>query len=141
MRPTILCLLLLFVCSVACKGKKSKESTTSQKEIGRFEQVAKNVKSNAINGPQMHGLQLHITTMELANNRMPSKEEILAYVKKEDPKLSKLLEEGVIVLTGATTREGVWAYEKDAPTNGGWVITGSGESKMTAEELKQRLGN
>ena len=38
--------------------------------------------------------------------------------------------------------EGLWAYEKDAPTKGGWVLTQVGESRVSAAEFAnlQRAG-
>lgn len=72
---------------------------------------------------------------------MPSKEQIMAAMKQEDPKGFQLIQDGQIILTGAKTREGVWAFEKDAPTKGGWVVTSSGPEKMSAQQLQQLLQN
>jgi hypothetical protein len=130
MRIATICLALAVICSVGCKPSK---------ESGLVEKVHAKVKET-VNAIEMHDLHLFITDMEIAQGKMPSKDEVRAYAKKENPKLSKLLEDGTIVLTGTRTRESVWAYEKDAPTNGGWVITNVGESKMTAEELQKALG-
>jgi hypothetical protein len=140
MRTATLCLVMLLACMVGCKGRKPKESTpSSPQKLDAMDRIIKNTKSN-LNAIQVHDLQLFIAQMEIGEGRMPSKDEILDYAKKENPKLYKLLDEGAFVLTGSKIRESVWAYEKDAPTDGGWVLTNVGEFKMTAEELKQKLG-
>ena len=102
-------------------------------------QVTNKVKET-VTMTEMHDLHLMMSLDEVNNNRMPTAKEVRDYAKKENPKLSKLLEDGVIVLTDTKKRDSVWAYEKDAPTKGGWVVAGSGESKMTAEEVQKALG-
>jgi hypothetical protein len=87
----------------------------------------------------MRDLYLYMYQEEVAG-QMPSKEVVFAYAKKENPRLWQLLDSGAIVLTGAKTRDGVWAYEKDAPTKGGWVIIAIGQSKMSPEEVQKLLG-
>jgi hypothetical protein len=87
---------------------------------------------------EMHDLHLYMEG-EASFGQIPSRESVLEYARKNNDKLYKLLENGAIVLTGAKTREEVWAYEKDAPTKGGWVVTGSGQSKMTADQLNKLL--
>lgn len=130
MRIATTCLICAILAVIGCKPSK---------EPGLIEKVTNKVKET-VNAIEMHDLYLFIYQIEAIDNRMPSKDEIRQYAKKENPKLSKLLEDGVIVLTGSKTRDSVWAYEKDAPTRGGWVVTGSGETKMTADELKKALG-
>ena len=125
---------LLLVCQLLCTGCTGKQSS------GLVEKVHAKV-NETVSALEMKDLHLFITEKELAFNQMPDQKAIMDYAKKENPKLHKLLDSGAIVLTGITQREGVWAYEKDAPSKGGWVITHTGESKMTADELKQRLGN
>jgi hypothetical protein len=76
-----------------------------------------------------------------ATGRVPGKDVILEDVKKADPKLGKRIDDGDIVLTGVTDREGLWAYAHDVPTIGGWVLTPSGPERITAEEFKKRMGS
>lgn len=126
----MICLVLGILSLAGCKPSK---------EPGVVEKVHSKIKES-IDAQELHGLQQFIAYHEVEFSRMPTKNEIVAFAKKENPRLSKLLQDGTIVLTGTKTRDSVWAYEKDAPTKGGWVVTGSGESKMTAEELKKLLG-
>jgi hypothetical protein len=88
---------------------------------------------------EMHELHLFIENYSAASGSMPSKETILEVVKKESPKLYQMLQDGSIVLTGLQKREGVWAYQKDAPTQGGWILTQNGEERLDAAEVKKRL--
>ena len=74
------------------------------------------------------------------NNRAPTVEEITAAAKKDLPKIAGFIEEGVIILTGEKTVQGVWAYTKGIEKIGGVVLTGQGSKKVTAEEAKQLLG-
>jgi hypothetical protein len=88
---------------------------------------------------EMHELHLFIENYSAASGSMPTKEIILEVVKKESPKLYQMLQDGSIVLTGLQKREGVWAYQKDAPTQGGWILTQNGEERLDAAEVKKRL--
>ena len=46
---------------------------------------------------------------------------------------------GDIILTGATKRESVWAFERKAPTKGGWITTQNGPEEVTAAEFARRI--
>jgi hypothetical protein len=62
-----------------------------------------------------------------------------ALVAAESP-AAKLVKNGSIILTGATQREGVWAFEARAATDGGLVASQNGVERLTAAQLKARLG-
>lgn len=51
----------------------------------------------------------------------------------------RLVERKALVLTGATDRESVWAYEAAAPARGGLVAGPNGVETLTAAELARRL--
>jgi hypothetical protein len=133
-------LVTAFLTSVLCSGCKrptfppTSEKKEDQSLAGR---IAGKVRQT-VTAIEMHDLHLFIETQAI--DGMPDAATIRDYAKKENPKLSKLLEDGTIVLTGIKHRQGVWAYEKDAPTKGGWVVTDKGEQQMTAEELNRALG-
>jgi hypothetical protein len=88
----------------------------------------------------LRNLQLFIYTVSLANGRMPTPEEITDAVQKAAPQTHKLLQDGAIVLTGARSRQSIWAYT--AEPQGGeqyLVVTSSGIERMTKETLRERL--
>jgi hypothetical protein len=103
-------------------------------------QAVRGAVQRAVTLHEMNNLRVFIDTASGASGRMPSREEIFASVKQGDPKLAHFLQEGAIILTGATTREGVWAYEKDAPVRGGLAVTATGVERLSPDELRQRMG-
>jgi len=84
-------------------------------------------------------IRIFIDNASLASGRMPSTQMTYAALKQESPSIATLIDEGVLTLNNATTREQVWAYETDALKQGGQVLTGSGVERMDAETLAQRL--
>ncbi len=84
-------------------------------------------------------IRIFIDNASLASGRMPSTQDTYAALKQEAPNIATLIDEGVLTLNNATTREQVWAYETDALKQGGQVLTGSGVERMDAETLAQRL--
>ncbi len=89
----------------------------------------------------MDQIRLFIDTASLDSGQMPTAQQTAAALQKAAPKIFALVQEGVIVLTGARTREGVWAYTQQPQTTGGehLVLTSSGIERMTAAALQQRL--
>lgn len=89
-------------------------------------------------------MKLFIFAYELENNRMPTKEEIVADLKNypDASEILKKITDGVIILTGTKDKNALWAYEVDADKAGGIVCVGpSGAIKRaTAAEVKQYLG-
>ncbi len=75
-----------------------------------------------------------------ASGKMPPPQLVYAALVEAKSPAADLVKGNYIILTGATTRESVWAYEKDAPTNGGWIATQNGPEQVTAKEFAQRLG-
>ena len=84
-------------------------------------------------------IRIFIDNASLASGRMPSTQMTYAALKQEAPNIATLIDEGVLTLNNATTREQVWAYETDALKQGGQVLTGSGVERMDADTLAQRL--
>jgi hypothetical protein len=75
-----------------------------------------------------------------ASGQMPSAKETLDALTAAGSKAADLVRDGSIVLTGARSRESVWAYEKNALTQGGLMVTQTGVERTTAENLASRLG-
>jgi hypothetical protein len=88
---------------------------------------------------ELNNLRLFIDTASGASGRMPTPDEIKAAAQKEDRKLHEFLADGTIVLTGTTSREGVWAYVAEAMKTNGYVVTATGIERMDAAQLKARL--
>jgi hypothetical protein len=60
-------------------------------------------------------------------------------LKKEAPKYAKYIDDKLIVLNPARTRDEVWAYAV-LPQGNYSVLTSSGIQPMTLQQLNQRLG-
>jgi hypothetical protein len=90
---------------------------------------------------ELYNLRLNIDATTAGGN-LPSKETILAELRKDDPKSWRGVQEGAIILTGTRSRKGIWAYtaEPQPSTGKHRVVTEEGLESLTPEELKQRLG-
>ena len=53
--------------------------------------------------------------------------------------LLKLIDDGVIILTGTTDRQGLWAYEIDADKVGGIILVSGRARRATADDVKKYL--
>jgi hypothetical protein len=87
---------------------------------------------------ELNNLRLFIDTAS-HSGKMPTKAEVMAAAEREDKKLAAFLADGTIVMTGTKSREGVWAYVKDAEVSSGYVVTSTGIERKTAAELRQML--
>jgi hypothetical protein len=88
----------------------------------------------------MRDLQIFIHDSSLASGKMPTPAEIFDALLKAGSPAAEHVKSGAIILTGATERESVWAYETRAVTQGGLVVSQNGVETLTAAELKQRVG-
>jgi hypothetical protein len=152
-----LSVMLLLAVTVACgikmPTKKTTASTTEPTVDDRntnFRPDASVLKNTVQAGKRVAQLNdfqqmsFFILAYDLENNRMPTKEEVVADLKNypDASEILKKISEGVIILTGTKDKNAVWAYEVSADTAGGIVCTGpSGAIKRaTAAEVKQLLG-
>ncbi len=80
--------------------------------------------------------------LELQDNRMPTVDGVKADLKANPDArdLLKLIDDGVIILTGTTDRQGLWAYEVDADKAGGIVLVSGRARRASADDVKQYLG-
>ncbi len=106
--------------------------------------VVQNVRgavNRTVTQAELKSLHLYIDTASGASGEMPTIQQITTDVSSPtgDRKLAAALQDGSIVLTGTRTREGIWAYEKNALTAGGMVVKSDGIERMTAEQLKKAL--
>ena len=107
---------------------------------GAYQAVRTAVK-RTVSQNEMHNLHLFIENASAATGTMPSAQDITAALQREAPKVAKMIQDGDIVLTGARSRESIWAYTKDPQTVGGehLILTASGIERMPAQTLRQRL--
>jgi hypothetical protein len=147
-RPTIRCLVASALMLLACGCTPPKLKTEAAEPTrrgsnagtsGLVSQVRQKVEQ-VVTAAEMKDLHLFMDAASAVEGRLPNVETIRAAVSRENPKLGQLLQDGSIVLTGIRQREGIWAYEKDAPERGGWIIDQSGPRQVTAAEFRQLLG-
>ena len=145
MRTIIRCAAMLLILAAGCMPKKPAATGTNTGQSGGGGggggaiQGVRGAVQRHITAVEMRELGIYIEAYSGPTGTMPAKETILEVVKKENPKLYQMLQDGSIVLTGLQKREGVWAYQKDAPTLGGWVLSQNGEERLDAAEVKKRL--
>ncbi len=145
MRSFIPLILIVLLVVTGCKPKVKSPTTPKDPSGGdpvlAAVQGVRGAVKRIVDAKDMEQLAIYFNyAADPATGRAPSKEVILADVKKADPKLGKLIEDGDIILTGIRDREGLWAYVKDAPKIGGWVLTPNGPERLTAAEFQQRMG-
>jgi hypothetical protein len=93
----------------------------------------------AVAPADMRDLQVFIHDASLAAGKMPAPGVIYAALVAARSPAAERVRSGAILLTGATRREGVWAYETRALTQGGLVVSQNGVETLSAAELKERL--
>jgi len=88
----------------------------------------------------MEDIRIFIDGFSLGQGRMPTQQETRAALQMSGTPTFALVQRGAITLTGARTREGVWAYETAAASGGGLIVGANGTETVTAAELRRRLG-
>jgi hypothetical protein len=71
--------------------------------------------------------------------KMPTPDWIIGALVKEKAAAAELVKSGDIILTGSTKRESVWAFERKAPTKGGWIASQNGPEEVSAQEFARRI--
>ncbi len=91
---------------------------------------------------QMDQLGTIMFAIELQDNKMPTVDGVKADLKANPDArdLLKLIDDGVIILTGTTDRQGMWAYEIDADKVGGIILVSGRARRAMADEVKKYLG-
>jgi hypothetical protein len=143
MRTTTLIALMFVLVLTGCKrGPRPPTSPKAEDPVVAAVQGVNRAVKRSVTLQEMHDLHLTIEQAYGEMGMMPTKEFVLDLEKKENRKLYTMLQDGLIVLTGTKVHESVWAYEKDAPTAGGYILSHNGpERLMSAEEVKLRLAN
>jgi hypothetical protein len=84
---------------------------------------------------EMKNLGEFIAQLQDPFGKMPTKEQILADLKRSAPAIHKAVEEGSYILTGTTEPGGLWAYEVDADKTPGIAVIGGRATRSTPDEL------
>ena len=142
--------LLLFVAltvAVAggCKKKKDDEGQYSgggNPTVYGAEQGVRGAVNRVVTAAELHDLHLMMNTAKGASGRVPTSQETIAALGQPDGnrQLAKLIQDGVIVLVPNPQEEGLWAYGKEVPTQGGWILTHTGAERVTAQDFSARFG-
>jgi hypothetical protein len=82
---------------------------------------------------------IFIENYSLAKGKMPPPEWTLAALIEAKSPAADLVRGGYILLTGKSSRESVWAFERNAPAQGGWVAGHNGPEQLTAAEFARRI--
>ncbi|MDB5306526.1 MAG: hypothetical protein JWO38_728 [Gemmataceae bacterium] len=95
--------------------------------------------ARTINNAQLKDLHLSMFQTWSLDNRVPSADEVMKEAQ-QNPQLYPLIKEEVIILTGTSRGDGVWAYSQYPQRMGDhYVITQQGVAQMAPEELRKRL--
>lgn len=124
---------------IGCDAPKLKPTEPTRRAGGLVSQI-KDKAEQIVTAAEMKDLHLFMDAASAVEGRLPNADVIREAVAKENPQLAKLLQDGRIILTGIRQRESVWAYEKDAPEKGGWIIDQSGPRQVTGEEFQRLVG-
>ncbi|HKA08397.1 MAG TPA: hypothetical protein VKD71_14150 [Gemmataceae bacterium] len=149
MKQSLLFVALILVISAGCRRSTFKNSDSDQpaNQGGPLE-------VRAGGGPGVMGVHGATDRLQLNNaleqirifidassvdGNMPSVQTTYEVLKKEAPKYAKYIDDKLIVLNPAKTRDEVWAWAV-LPQGNYSVLTSSGIQPMTQQELNQRLG-
>ena len=141
--------LLLFVAltvlvSGGCK-KKDDEGQYSgggnPTPLGAVQAVREAV-NRTVTAAELHDLHIFMTYAKGNLGRVPTKQETLDALAKPDgnPKLTKMIQDGLVILVDNPQDEGLWAYAKEAPSQGGMILTHTGVERVTAQDYQTRFG-
>jgi hypothetical protein len=94
----------------------------------------------AVTQQDMEDVRIFIDNASGASGQMPTPQLTYGALQQGSPKTAALVQKGAIILTGARTREGIWAYEAAALQRGGLATGSNGTETLTADALRRRLG-
>ena len=137
MTRLLLFVALTVVVSGGCKKMMdSPEPAAGGNQAGSgfgAEQAVRGAVNRVVTAAELKDLHLFMTNAKLALGRVPTSQETWAEINKPDGnrQLAKLIQDGLLVLVPTPPEEGLWAYAKEAPTTGGWVLTHSEPRRVT----------
>lgn len=113
-------------------------NTNFQAGAGTVQNVRKaGARAGAMNDFDQLGKFIELQYNE--TGKMPTKDEIKDYIKRDAVKLHGLISDGTIVLTGTKDHAGLWAYEVDADKAGGIGLTAGRAARLSADDVKAML--
>jgi hypothetical protein len=89
---------------------------------------------------ELNQLALLIEQLRDPIGKMPTREQIIADLKKSAPKILRGIEEGAYILTGTMDGGGLWAYELDADKKDGIAVIGGRAFRSTTDDVRRYLG-
>jgi len=103
------------------------------------QQAVRKAPARTINFNDLKQLQIFIVQAETENGQVPNAQDIMQIVGQAGP-IVKSINDGIIILTNNTQREGIWAYTQ-WPQRGGnhYVVKAGGVEDMAPAQLAQAL--
>ena len=142
MKLVMLVVALVIGMSGGCKKKKDDEGQYSgggNPSVMGAAQEVRGAVNRVVTAAELKDLHLFMTNAKLSQGRVPTSQETWAAISQPggNPQLTKLIQDGLLVLVPNPGEEGLWAYAKEAPTSGGWVLTHSEPRRVTAAEFAE----
>jgi hypothetical protein len=94
----------------------------------------------AVGKQDMEDIRIYIDNASGASGVMPSPQQVYEALVAANSPAAALVRSKAIILTGARTREEIWALDAAALQNGGLICGPNGVESVAAAGLKQRLG-
>jgi hypothetical protein len=146
MKRLLLFVALTVVVSGGCKKRRSDDegqySGGGNPTGYGAEQAVRGAVKRVVTAAELHDLHLFLNNAKGASGRVPTAQETIAALNQPDGnrQLAKLIQDQVIILVPNPQDEGLWAYGKEAPTEGGWILTHTGAERITAQDFNARFG-
>ena len=141
MKRLLLFVALTVVVSAGCKKTRDdgggQYSQGGNPSVGGAVQGVRGAVQRVVVENDLHQLHLFMVNAKGSLGRVPTPQETLAELSRPDGsrELVKLIEDGSLILVPNPQEEGLWAYAKEAPTQGGWVLTHSEPRRVTPAEF------
>src|SRR5262245_28982100 len=146
MKRSLLFVALTVVVSGGCKKyRDTPEPASTNNQAGSgfgAEQAVRGAVNRVVTAAEMHDLFIFMHNAKGTLGRVPTAQETWAEISQPsgNRQLAKLIQDGIIVLVPNPQDEGLWAYDKNAPSAGGWITTHSGEERISAVDFNTRFG-
>jgi len=150
MKRSLLFVALILVISAGCRRSSFKNSDSDSAPSGNQGGIMAGGGGPGVMGVSgavkredlenaLKQIQIFIENASGAEGTMPSTQTTYAALQKEAPKYAKYIDDKIIVLNPARTREEVWAYAV-LPQGNYAVLTSSGIERKNQAELNAMLG-